>query len=75
MHNMPGIEVGKFGICDGPIMAAIDELRQLSISRTVPDAMNEPQTNVGDIGVEIGDYSSGRLPCDAAAAPMMTCLP
>ena len=25
MHNMPGIEVGKFGICDGPIMAAIDE--------------------------------------------------
>jgi amidohydrolase len=24
MHNMPGIEVGKFGICDGPIMAAID---------------------------------------------------
>jgi amidohydrolase len=25
MHNMPGIEVGRFGICDGPIMAAIDE--------------------------------------------------
>ncbi|MER8805138.1 M20 aminoacylase family protein [Mesorhizobium sp. M0998] len=25
MHNMPGIEVGKFGICDGPIMAALDE--------------------------------------------------
>jgi amidohydrolase len=25
MHNMPGIDVGKFGICDGPIMAALDE--------------------------------------------------
>jgi hippurate hydrolase len=25
MHNMPGIEVGSFGICDGPIMAALDE--------------------------------------------------
>lgn len=25
MHNMPGMELGKFGICDGPIMAALDE--------------------------------------------------
>lgn len=25
MHNMPGIEVGKFGIRDGSIMAALDE--------------------------------------------------
>lgn len=25
MHNMPGLDVGKFGICDGPIMAALDE--------------------------------------------------
>lgn len=25
MHNAPGMEVGKFGICDGPIMAALDE--------------------------------------------------
>lgn len=25
MHNMPGIEVGKFGIRDGTIMAALDE--------------------------------------------------
>ncbi|MFK4529230.1 amidohydrolase [Bradyrhizobium japonicum] len=25
MHNMPGMTVGKFGICDGPIMAALDE--------------------------------------------------
>jgi amidohydrolase len=25
MHNWPGMEVGKFGICDGPIMAALDE--------------------------------------------------
>jgi hippurate hydrolase len=25
MHNMPGIEVGSFSICDGPIMAALDE--------------------------------------------------
>ncbi|MFT3975146.1 MAG: M20 aminoacylase family protein [Amaricoccus sp.] len=25
MHNMPGIDVGSFGICDGPIMAALDE--------------------------------------------------
>lgn len=25
MHNMPGMAVGKFGICDGPIMAALDE--------------------------------------------------
>ncbi|MQX98686.1 amidohydrolase [Sinorhizobium medicae] len=25
MHNMPGIEVGSFGICEGPIMAALDE--------------------------------------------------
>lgn len=25
MHNDPGMEVGKFGICDGPIMAAMDE--------------------------------------------------
>lgn len=25
MHNSPGMEVGNFGICDGPIMAALDE--------------------------------------------------
>ncbi|MEY9104667.1 amidohydrolase [Bradyrhizobium yuanmingense] len=25
LHNVPGIEVGKFGICPGPIMAALDE--------------------------------------------------
>ncbi|RWH31395.1 MAG: amidohydrolase [Mesorhizobium sp.] len=25
MHNMPGMDVGKFGICDGSIMAALDE--------------------------------------------------
>ncbi|MER9057342.1 M20 aminoacylase family protein [Mesorhizobium sp. M0910] len=25
MHNMPGIDIGKFGICDGSIMAALDE--------------------------------------------------
>ncbi|MFB9985725.1 M20 aminoacylase family protein [Mesorhizobium kowhaii] len=25
MHNMPGIDIGKFGICDGAIMAALDE--------------------------------------------------
>lgn len=25
VHNMPGIEVGKFAICDGPIMAALDD--------------------------------------------------
>ncbi|MER9560137.1 M20 aminoacylase family protein [Mesorhizobium sp. M0323] len=25
MHNRPGMEVGKFGICDGPIAAALDE--------------------------------------------------
>ncbi|MFB6418801.1 M20 aminoacylase family protein [Bradyrhizobium tunisiense] len=25
MHNSPGMEVGKFGICDGPIAAALDE--------------------------------------------------
>jgi hippurate hydrolase len=25
MHNTPGMEVGTFGICDGPIMAALDE--------------------------------------------------
>lgn len=25
MHNQPGLEVGKFGICDGPISAALDE--------------------------------------------------
>lgn len=25
MHNMPGIEVGKFGICHGPILASLDE--------------------------------------------------
>ncbi|SDF39754.1 hippurate hydrolase [Bradyrhizobium brasilense] len=25
LHNVPGIEVGKFGICHGPIMAALDE--------------------------------------------------
>ncbi|WP_407151101.1 M20 aminoacylase family protein [Bradyrhizobium sp. ORS 86] len=25
MHNLPGIEVGKFGICDGPIMASQDD--------------------------------------------------
>lgn len=25
MHNAPGMEVGKFGICDGPILAALDE--------------------------------------------------
>lgn len=25
MHNAPGIDVGKFGICDGPIGAAVDE--------------------------------------------------
>ncbi|UCI34899.1 M20 aminoacylase family protein [Mesorhizobium sp. B4-1-4] len=25
MHNAPGMEIGKFGICDGPIMAALDE--------------------------------------------------
>jgi len=25
LHNVPGIDVGKFGICPGPIMAALDE--------------------------------------------------
>ncbi|WFU40027.1 M20 family metallopeptidase [Bradyrhizobium sp. CB82] len=25
MHNRPGIEIGKFGICDGPIMASQDD--------------------------------------------------
>lgn len=25
MHNSPGMEVGKFGICHGPILAALDE--------------------------------------------------
>ena len=25
LHNMPGIDVGKFAICSGPIMAATDE--------------------------------------------------
>ncbi|UWU83232.1 M20 family metallopeptidase [Bradyrhizobium yuanmingense] len=25
LHNVPGMEVGKFGICHGPIMAALDE--------------------------------------------------
>ncbi|TIP26327.1 MAG: amidohydrolase [Mesorhizobium sp.] len=25
MHNSPGMEIGKFGICDGPIMGALDE--------------------------------------------------
>ncbi|MDF0522268.1 M20 family metallopeptidase [Bradyrhizobium yuanmingense] len=25
LHNVPGIEVGHFGICAGPIMAALDE--------------------------------------------------
>ncbi|VIO71683.1 M20 aminoacylase family protein [Bradyrhizobium ivorense] len=25
MHNSPGMEVGNFGICDGPIMAALDD--------------------------------------------------
>ncbi|WP_316398941.1 M20 aminoacylase family protein [Bradyrhizobium sp. 33ap4] len=25
MHNSPGMEVGQFGICEGPIMAALDE--------------------------------------------------
>ncbi|MDH2357405.1 M20 family metallopeptidase [Bradyrhizobium sp. SSUT112] len=25
LHNVPGIEVGNFGICPGPIMAALDE--------------------------------------------------
>lgn len=25
MHNTPGMEVGKFGICHGPILAALDE--------------------------------------------------
>lgn len=25
MHNVPGLEVGKFDICDGPIVAALDE--------------------------------------------------
>ncbi|TIW02103.1 MAG: amidohydrolase, partial [Mesorhizobium sp.] len=25
MHNMPGIDVGRFGIRDGSIMAALDE--------------------------------------------------
>ncbi|ANW03070.1 M20 aminoacylase family protein [Bradyrhizobium icense] len=25
MHNTPGIEVGKFGICHGPILASLDE--------------------------------------------------
>ncbi|MER9770151.1 M20 family metallopeptidase [Mesorhizobium sp. M0189] len=25
MHNMPGMDIGKFGICDGPILAALDE--------------------------------------------------
>ncbi|UCI31797.1 M20 aminoacylase family protein [Mesorhizobium sp. B4-1-4] len=25
MHNSPGIEIGKFGIADGPILAALDE--------------------------------------------------
>lgn len=25
MHNRPGMEVGKFGICDGPIMASQDD--------------------------------------------------
>lgn len=25
MHNTPGLEVGKFAICDGPILAALDE--------------------------------------------------
>lgn len=25
LHNSPGIEVGKFGICDGPVMASQDD--------------------------------------------------
>ncbi|WP_370196279.1 amidohydrolase [Bradyrhizobium elkanii] len=25
LHNVPGMDVGKFGICHGPIMAALDE--------------------------------------------------
>ncbi|MBH5396299.1 amidohydrolase [Bradyrhizobium sp. CNPSo 4010] len=25
LHNVPGIKVGRFGICQGPIMAALDE--------------------------------------------------
>lgn len=25
MHNAPGLELGRFGICDGPILAALDE--------------------------------------------------
>ena len=27
MHNMPGLAVGEFAICQGPIMAATDEFR------------------------------------------------
>lgn len=25
MHNAPGIEVGQFAICDGPVLAGLDE--------------------------------------------------
>lgn len=25
MHNGPGIEIGKFGICHGPILGSLDE--------------------------------------------------
>lgn len=25
MHNMPGLDIGSFAICDGPIMAALDD--------------------------------------------------
>jgi amidohydrolase len=47
MHNMPGIEVGKFGICDGPIMAAIDEFDLIVKGRGGHAAM--PHLNIDPI--------------------------
>lgn len=47
MHNMPGIEVGRFGICDGPIMAAIDEFDIIVKGRSGHAAM--PHQNIDPV--------------------------
>jgi amidohydrolase len=49
MHNMPGIDVGRFGICAGPIMAAIDEFDIVVTGRGGHAAM--PHQNIDPIRI------------------------
>ncbi len=47
MHNLPGLEVGKFSICDGPILAAADKFDIVVTGKGGHAAM--PETGIDPI--------------------------